>query len=265
MIGIEIQFDERAAIGARSCSQVMNTHKGTKQVSAEVLEQLRGIDTCTVSNAIERLDVRLRNEGFADRSVRCLSPALPPMVGYAATGRIRTSKTPTTQHWYYERMDWWEYILTIPAPRVIVLQDVDERPGFGALFGEIHANICRALQSIGYVTNGAVRDVPGVERTGFHLFASGIAVSHAYAHVVDFGGPVEIGGLTVNPGDLLHGDLHGVLRVPTAIAARIPEVASELLAQEREFIQFCHSADFSVEGLRDRIEKQSEYSVPNRK
>ena len=233
----------------------MNTDQTIRQVAPAILDQLRTLDACTVSNAIERLDVRLRNEGFTDISVRCLSPGLPPMVGYAATGRIRTSAAPTARYWYYERLDWWEYLANIPAPRVIVLEDMDARPGFGALFGEIHAQIGRALECIGYVTNGAVRDLTGIERTGFHLFARGVSVSHAYAHVVDFGGPVQVGGLRVNPGDLLHGDLHGVVSVPAAIAGQVPKVAAELLAQERELIQLCQPGHFSMEKLRRHIER----------
>jgi len=208
-----------------------------------------------VSNAIERLDVRLRNEGFTDISVRCLSPTLPPMVGYAATGRIRTAAAPTARYWYYDRLDWWEYLANIPAPRVIVFEDMDDKPGFGALFGEIHAQIARALGCIGYVTNGAVRDLPGIGRTGFHLYARGVAVSHAYAHVVDFGGPVEVGGLRVNPGDLLHGDMHGVASVPAAIAGEIPRIAAELAAQEGELIQLCQPGQFTMEKLRRQIER----------
>lgn len=231
----------------------MSTVKAIHQVVPEILEQLRALDACVVSNAIERLDVRLRNEGFVNSCVRCLTPDSPPMVGYAATGRIRTAEAPTTRHWYYHRLDWWSYVQTIPAPRVIVLQDIDERPGLGALFGEIHANISRALECIGYVTNGTVRDLPGIERTGLHLFASGVAVSHAYAHVVDFGEPVEVGGMTVTPGDLLHGDRHGVLCVPAAVAPEIPRIAAEMLASERELIQLCRSDGFSLEKLHHYI------------
>ena len=177
------------------------------------------------------------------------------MVGYAVTGRIHTASAPTARYWYHEHMDWWEYLATIPAPRVIVFEDMDSKPGFGAMFGEIHAQIGRALGSIGYVTNGAVRDLPRIGKTGFHLYAGGIAVSHAYAHVVDFGGPVDIGGLRVSPGDLLHGDLHGVVSVPAAIAAEIPKVAAELLAQERELIELCQPGHFSMEKLRSQIER----------
>ncbi len=233
----------------------MSTVRKIQEIAPAVLEQLRAIDACTVSNAIERLDVRLRNEGFANSSVRCLSPRLAPMVGYAAPGRIRTSEAPTTRHWYYRSMDWWHYILNIPAPRVIVMQDVDERPGLGALFGEIHATICRALDCIGYVTNGTVRDLHGLERAEYHLFASGVAVSHAYAHVVDFGKAVEVGGMTVHPGDLLHGDLHGVQCVPSIAAAQIPRIAAELVAEERELMQLCRSPEFTLEKLRSHIEK----------
>jgi 4-hydroxy-4-methyl-2-oxoglutarate aldolase len=233
----------------------VSTVRKIQQVAPEVLEKLRAIDACTVSNAVERLEVRLRNEGFADSSVRCLSPRLAPMVGYAATGRIRTSEAPTTRHWYYRSMDWWHYILTIPAPRVIVMQDVDQRPGLGALFGAIHANICRALDCIGYVTNGTVRDLPGLQQAEYHLFASGVAVSHAYAHVVDFGEPVSVGGMTVHPGDLLHGDLHGVQSVPAIAAAQIPTIAAELAAEEQDLIQLCQSPEFTLEKLRAHIEK----------
>lgn len=234
---------------------VVATDQTTRHVPPGTLDQLRALDACTVSNAIERLDVRLRNEGFSDISLRCLSPGLPPMVGFAATGRIRTSEAPTARHWYYERMDWWEYLTTIPAPRVIVLEDMDARPGFAAFFGEIHAHIGRALGCIGYVTNGAVRDLPGIARTGFHLFARGVSVSHAYAHVVDFGEPVEVGGLSVNPGDLLHGDMHGVVSVPIDIAGQIPKVAAELFGQGKELIDLCQSPQFSMEKLRKQIQR----------
>lgn len=233
----------------------MSTVPKIQAFAPEVLEQLRAIDSCTVSNAIERLNIRLRNEGFADSSVRCLSPALPPMVGYAVPGRIRTSEAPTTRHWYYHSMDWWHYILTIPAPRVIVMQDVDERPGLGALFGEIHAQIGRALDCAGYVTNGTVRDLQGLARADQHIFAAGAAVSHAYAHVVDFGEPVEVGGMTVRPGDLLHGDLNGVLSVPAMAAARIPKMAAEVMAEERDLLQLCQAPEFTLEKLRAHIDK----------
>ncbi len=227
-------------------------------VSRETLEQLRQRDTCAVANAIEQFQIRTRSEGFINGTVRCIFPQMPPAVGYAATARIRSSATPMAGRCYYDRADWWSYVLSIPPPRFIVAKDVDDRPGVGALFGEVHANICRALDCCAYVTNGAVRDLPGIEAAGFQIFAGTIAVSHAYAHVVEFGEPVEVGGLQVHSGDLLHGDMHGVLSIPLSIAAEISRVVSEMSETEEELIEFCHSMDFSLPKLMEKIHHVSE-------
>lgn len=183
---------------------------------------LQKLDTCTVANAIETFNVRLRNEGFADRAIRCLSTCSTPLVGYAVTVRIRCSNPPMRGHGYPDRTDWWNSLLKTPSPRVVVIQDMDERPGTGSFLGEVHAGILRALGCAGAITNGTIRDLPAIEKTGFHLFASGLAVSHAYAHIIDFDHPVEIGGLAVKPGDLLHADVHGVLSVCSRCRTKSP-------------------------------------------
>ena len=218
-------------------------------------EKLRSLDTPTVSNAIERFDVRLRNEGFVHATARCLFPELPPMLGYAVTARIRTSAPPMAGRCYYDRMDFWNHVLTIPPPRVLVIRDVDPTPGLGAFVGEIHAHIALSLECRGCVTNGAVRDLPAIEALGFPLFAGSVAVSHAFAHIIEFGDTVEIGGLRIHPGDLVHGDLHGVQTIPLSIAAQIPRKAAEILQQERELIELCRSRDFSLELLEHQLRK----------
>jgi 4-hydroxy-4-methyl-2-oxoglutarate aldolase len=227
------------------------------------LERLSAFDTCTISNAIERLNVRLRNEGFVSHEVRCQFPNLPPMVGYAATGRIRTSSPPINRRCYYDRMDWWNYVASLPAPRIMVLQDADHHPGLGAFMGEIHAAIAIAMKCAGCVTNGAVRDLPAVEAMGFQLFAGSVAVSHAYAHITEFGEPVEIGGLKISAGDLLHGDRHGVLGIPLSIAPEVPEEASRIRNEERELVEFCRSPHFSIEALSERIQGMKVECDPN--
>jgi 4-hydroxy-4-methyl-2-oxoglutarate aldolase len=230
----------------------MSSREGLPTVD---LERLREFDACTVSNAIERLSSRLRNEGFISRTVRCRFPDLPPMVGYAATARIRTVSPPMTSRCYYDRMDWWNYVASLPKPRVIVLQDADGKPGLGAFVGEIHASIARAIDCVGCVTNGAVRDLPAIKTMDFQLFSGSLSVSHSYAHIIDFAEPVEIGGLKIRSGDLLHGDRHGVLNVPLEIAAAIPAEAAKVLAEERELTDFCRSPEFSLEKLAMRLRR----------
>jgi 4-hydroxy-4-methyl-2-oxoglutarate aldolase len=226
----------------------------THVLSAADFGRLKALDTCTASNAIETFDVRPRNEGFVHGTARCMFAGLPPTLGYAVTGRIRSSSLPVSGGWYYDRIGWWASFQGMPSPRVMVLQDVDPVPGFGAFVGEIHAHIAAALHCVGCVTNGAVRDLAPIEALGFQLFAGGVSLSHAYAHIIDWGHPVEIGGLRINPGDLIHGDRYGVHTVPLSVAADIPRVASQLVSQERELIALCQSSRFSLEALSDMFD-----------
>jgi 4-hydroxy-4-methyl-2-oxoglutarate aldolase len=222
-------------------------------VSTAAFESLQGMDTCLVSNAIERFNVRLRNEGFVSGTLRSRFPQLPPMLGYAVTARVQTSSAPMKAGCYYDRMDWWNYLASMPEPRVMVLQDADQSPGFGALVGEIHATIAQALHCTGCVTDGAVRDLQAVEALRFPLFSRRVSVSHAYAHIVDFGNSVEIGRVIFRPGELVHGDRNGVQIIPREIAEEVPAMAGRIRAQEHEFIEFCRSGGFSLEELGNRI------------
>jgi regulator of RNase E activity RraA len=227
------------------------------RLTPEQFEAIRRLDTCAVSNAIETFDVRLRNEGFADGTVRCMFPQLPPMLGYAVTAKIRCSGPPTEGHAYLDRTDWWEHILSVPAPRVVVIQDLDKKPGRGAFIGEVHANILTALECVGVVTNGAVRDLPAVETMGFHCFAGNPTVSHSYVHIVSLDGPAEVGGLPVRLGDLVHGDLHGVQTIPLDIAANIPAAAARLAEKERKLIGLCRAPNFSLEKMRRAVKERT--------
>ena len=218
------------------------------------LNSLRALDGASIANAIETFDVRLRNEGFADASIRCLLPALPPAVGYAVTARIRCSSPPPVGHHYHDRTDWWNYITSVPAPRFVVVQDIDDKPGLGGFVGAVHANILQALGCEAYATNGSVRDVTTVrDSVRMQMFAAGVAVSHAFAHIVDVGEPVCVGGLKVESGDLLFGDEHGVQGIPMSLADALPGVVAEMKLKEQAVIQFCRSREFSIDGLRTLV------------
>lgn len=219
-------------------------------LSPEQFAALRRLDTCTVANAIEATGVRLRNEGYMDSGIACLFPALPPLIGYALPLRVRTSEPPIEGRAFIDRVDWWDQLLAVPEPRVLVVEDVHSHPGTGSFLGEVHANIYRALGCAGIITNGAVRDIPALSQMSFPVFAAHISVSHAYAHVIEVGGPVEVGGLQVETGDLMHGDWHGVLSVPPVVAGDLPAIAERQKTQEQTIIEFCRSPGFTVEGLK---------------
>ena len=219
------------------------------------LDALRALDACMVSNAIELFNVRLRNTGYTDASVRCMFDDFPPMVGYAATARVRSEEPPIDRRALHDRSDWWQSILEVPAPRIVVLEDMDKPPGRGAFVGDVHAAILRALGCIGLVTDGAVRELPRVREIGLHLFAGNVAVSHSYAHIFHFGAAVTIGGLKIRQGDLLHGDRHGVLQVPHQIASQIPNTAMTLRQNEDQLISSCSKGEMSLDELRQIVRK----------
>jgi regulator of RNase E activity RraA len=223
----------------------------------ERLDALRALDAPTVANAIESFDLRLRNEGFTNGSIQCLFPKLPPLVGYAATVTIRGASPPVGAHGYIDRTDWWDYVLSVPAPRILAVQDISSTPGIGALLGEVHANILRAMDCSGAVTNGSARDVPALERLGFQCFTAALSVSHSYVHLVDIGVPVEIAGLKIRSGDLLHGDLHGVQSIPESVAAQLPAVAAKMTAADRHLIEICQSGGFTLDALRRAVSRPS--------
>lgn len=222
--------------------------------SPERLEQLSKLSTCVVASAIESLDVRLPNTGFADSSIHCIFEDMAPVAGYAATLRIRTSTPPMEGGRYsYARSDWWNHVLAVPSPRVLVIQDLDPKPGVGAFVGEVYTHILCAMGCIAVVTNGAVRDLREVRPIGFQMFAGNVSVSHAYAHVFDFGGAVDVGGLKVRPGDLLHGDLNGVQSVPLDIFPQVLSAANEIVQKRRSLTGLCCAPDFSMDKLREAV------------
>ena len=214
-------------------------------VSLEVLEQLKRYDSCTLSNAIEVFDVRPRDVGFAAGEIRCLFPDLGPIVGFAATATVRARGKSAGGN----QDPLFKHTQELPAPRLLVVQDLDDPRGAGALVGEVMGNIFKRLGCAGIVTDGGVRDLKEVEALGFHYFAPGPVVSHAYIRVEEAGVPVNVGGLQVEPGDLVFGDRHGVLLIPQEVAAELPEAADRIVEREQKLIGWVRSDDFSLDRL----------------
>ena len=222
------------------------------ELDPAILDGLRRYDTPTMANAIETFRVRPWDEGFASWEIRSLFPDFEPMVGYAATVTIRArgEEGPGNQDAMYE------HVQTVPAPRVVVVQDLDDPPGHGALWGEVQSSVLKTLGALGTVTNGCVRDLKEVRQIGFQFFAGSVGVSHAYVRVIDTGGEVTVGGLRVKPGDLIHADQHGVLQIPIEIAGELPAAADRIIEREQSLISWVRSAEFDPRELAARRKVQ---------
>jgi len=227
---------------------------GAPTLTPAQLERLQAFSAPTLSNAIEIFDVRPRSTGYMNASIRCLQALDRPMVGYAVTGRYRCADPPGTGE-AASRYAFWDWLMTIPEPRVVVLQDLDDPPGVGSFWGEIMATVHLQLGCVGTVTNGGVRDLKEVRTLGFRYFAAHLLVSHAYVHMVDFGAAVHVGGVQVQPGQLLHADEHGVLVIPHEVAPYLAEVAEDFEAVEQDFLRRILGPEFSLDKLKAERER----------
>lgn len=217
-----------------------------------LLDQLRGHRTPIVYDAIERFEVRPKSEGYTDASIRCVLPALGSFVGYACTGKIVGELPAADTERVLSWREVWAHAGAARRPSIAVVQDLDQPPGCGCAWGDVSAAIFKALGCVAAVTNGSVRDIRDIEAMGFGLFAQGPIVGHANVRYVEVGTPVKVGGLVVRPGDLIHGDEHGVTVIPAEIdLAELLRVIDHVLASEKMVKDYCRTPAFDPDKLDD--------------
>ena len=219
-------------------------------MTEDSLAALRAVDTPTICNAIEAVEGARRGTGFTRHPVVAVDPALPPMVGYARTARIRAAEPPdlTPDRARAMRLEYYEYIAG-GGPTVVAIEDADWPQPVGAFWGEVNVAIHKGFGVAGAITNGLVRDL-GMLDPGFQVLASAVGPSHAFVHLIEFDCPVNVFGLDVRPGDLVHADRHGAVVVDPATAPRLPEGIDLVLRKEKPILDAARGSDFSVEKLR---------------
>jgi regulator of RNase E activity RraA len=219
-------------------------------LTPELIRELASIDSPTINNAIDSLGVRDATEGFASLELRCLYPDLPPVVGYAVTCTDDSSTPRKGKGDGYRRL--YEAIEASPKPVIVVFKSPID-PKRSLHMGEVMASIVAGLGAVAVVTDGGVRDIAGVRQSvpGFQMFATGAVVGGGSPALIDVGITVGICGLTISPGDLLHGDANGLLTIPRAIAAQLPAVAGQIQEREQLAIAQAHQPGFSVATLQD--------------
>ena len=225
----------------------MQTARHTK----EELEAIRRFTVPTLANAVETFGVIPSNQGYCDGTLFCHYPSLPMLLGYAVTARVSTDLPPSGTRSGIDEHAYWRWLDSLPGPKVAVVQDIDTPPK-GAMWGEWNANVHKALGCVGMVTEGAARDLDAVSGIKFHSFSTAVLPSHGYGMFIDYGGRVRVAGLEISTGDLLVGDQHGVILIPSEIPLQeLAWVAEKIDRLEGEIFRFCQSDEFNVEELAD--------------
>lgn len=202
--------------------------------------ELQQFDTPTISNALECFPDFKRGTGFMDYTIKPVIPCGSTFIGPAATAKIAT-KNPPTEEENAKMMPYYAHVREMGPGCIVVQQDMDEAP-CGSFWGEVNATVHKALGCSGVVTSGGVRDLKEVSGLGFGYFAKEVVVSHAFTHVVDFACPVTVGGLQIEPGDIVACDQHGVLRIPVHYLPKLAEACRKIAEAELPVLENCRRA-----------------------
>jgi len=217
-----------------------------------LIEKLLSVDSPTISNAIELLKVRPRREGFMGPQIVCRFPDLGRVVGYATTCTI----VEYDEHFPpdpAERFKWVESIANSPKPAVCVVKDMCHRKGWYSHWGEIVGTQVQVLGAQAIITDGSVRDLEALHAMGMKVWSEYVVVSHGHIDVGQANIPIEVGGLVVHPGDILHADCNGVVSIPLEGLNDLPKAIDQVLENERKVINHLREHGYDLEAHRLEI------------
>ncbi len=223
--------------------------------TAADLAALQEWDTPTICNGLELVAPGRRAIGFTVEPMLAADRSLKPIVGLARVGTIRAKEAPRGK--VANRLDWFDYVADADMPTVVVLQDLDDRPGYGAWWGEVHSTVHKALGALGCVTNGSFRDCDMLA-PGFQIIGGRVGPSHAHVHMVDFGRPVNVFGMNAIHDDVIHADFHGAVVIPADAVRRLPDAIALCARREKVILDICASPDFSPARLRAAVQAAGE-------
>jgi len=211
---------------------------------SDAIQTLAQWDTPTICNALEVIMPERRGHGFTSQPFVLADPYMPARI------RARAPSGASAEDMAAQRLAYYQYVETGgPTPSIVVIEDLDEEPGYGAFWGEVNSAIHLGLGCKGCVTNGSFRDLEEWA-PGFQMLGGRVGASHAFVHLVDFGGEVTVHGMTANDGDILHADRHGAVIVPADAVAALPEAVALCMRREAPVLAAARGDGFNVAALK---------------
>lgn len=219
------------------------------------LEALRQWDTPTICNGLELVVPQRRAIGFTVAPMVAADRKLPPIVGLARTGLIRSKEPPRGA--IPPREDWYEYVEAGDLPTIAVIQDIDDRPGYGCFWGEVQSTVHLALGVAGCVTNGAFRDLDMLA-PGFQIIGGAVVPSHAHVHMVQMRCQANILGMLCDHDDVIHADYHGAVVVPAEAVAQLPAAIDLITRREKVILDMARAPGFTAAKMRAALQRAGE-------
>lgn len=230
---------------------------GDRPLSPADLLQLKRLNTPTIYNGWEQVTGRdAAAECFNRDETRDFMPHMGPMIGYAVTLVVEPGSAEHPRALPDAWSTYRRYVASVTGPKIVVVQDLDKPAVIGSFWGEVNANVHRALGCVGTITDGAIRDLDEMCNAGFKAIARRLCVGHAHAWPVRWGRQVEAFGAPVRSGDLIHADKHGFLVIPPENQPRLLEASRFMDANECSTIipTARQAAGMPMDELLDRLD-----------
>lgn len=223
--------------------------------TAADLDVLKRWDTPTICNGLELVAPERRAIGFTVEPMLAADPRLPPIIGLARTGLIRAKEPPGGP--IPSREDWYDYVAADGIPTIAVLQDLDDRPGYGAFWGEVQSTVHQGLGVLGCVTNGSFRDVDMLAPE-FQILGGRVGPSHAHVHMVQMRCDVNVFGMRAGDGDVIHADFHGAVVIPAGAVKQLPDAIELVARREKIILDMARAPGFTSQRMRDALSRAEE-------
>jgi len=225
-----------------------------------LLQQLADFDTALLANTIGYIDSTPVHEWYMGGSIQSLTPLVGPSVGVAMTLEMDSSSPDNAPDFtlYYELL---EAIERTPEPVMVVIKAVGNRPDHECVIGDGMAKMLHSVGCVGVVTDGGVRDIEGILTVPFGVYAKGRTIHHTALRFTRINQPVEVGGITVRPGEIIHANSGGVIKLPGANLERLPALAGEMRAFEYAAHGLFRRTDLTIDekrrGVNDLLARSS--------
>lgn len=223
--------------------------------TAADLEILKTWDTPTICNGLELVVPERRAVGFTVEQMIAVDRKFPPVVGLARTGLIRSMEPPRGP--IPTRQEWYDYVEAGDLPTIAVLQDIDDRPGYGAFWGEVQTTVHKGLGVLGCVTNGSYRDCDMLA-PGFQIVGGRVVPSHAHVHMVAMRCDVNVFGMLAGHDDVIHADFHGAVVIPADAVKRLPDAIDLVSRREKVILDMARAPGFTSRHMRDALSRMQE-------
>jgi regulator of RNase E activity RraA len=207
----------------------------------EILKELEKYDTPSITNVVatypkdKELCLGLYDpwviNWYTDQTLKCMYPNLGRKAGVAVTCVVGMPDPG------FDRLDWTDVFRAINragAPVILAIkQDFPENiKNKNGLSGGNLTTAFKASGAIGAISNGPSRDLDEIRHMEFQYMLTGICAGHGDFSIKAVNVPVNICGMDIAPGEIIHMDENGAVKFPGEYLAKVLDHVKKLLANE---------------------------------